>query len=110
VNLTELAEAAGTEEWIPPIVKTVASKGQGIDALAAAIEKHRAHLFGTARGEQRRRERARDELLGVLRATLIEEATAVLAGRIDGAVDRVMKRETDPYTVARELVDAYRAK
>src|SRR5512141_579472 len=30
--------------WIPPIVKTVATEGKGIDELAAAIAKHAEHL------------------------------------------------------------------
>jgi LAO/AO transport system kinase len=108
LDMEAMSAAAGEGEWITPIVKTVASKGQGIDELGAAIEKHRAHLFGTAQGEQRRRERAREELVSVLRATLIDEASALLAARIDDAVGRVMKREVDPYSVAAQLVAEYR--
>ena len=41
--------------WRPPIVKTVASRGEGLDELVAAMDKHRAWLERT--GERRRRVR-----------------------------------------------------
>jgi LAO/AO transport system kinase len=44
-------------DWIPPIVKTVASKNQGITELDAALETHYQHL--TASGELHRRNRER---------------------------------------------------
>src|SRR4030095_4421506 len=37
----EIDEEMGA--WLPPIVKTVASLGRGIEELLAAIEQHRAH-------------------------------------------------------------------
>jgi LAO/AO transport system kinase len=43
--------------WIPPVVLISARDGTGIDALEAAIAKHRAHLAGGALREKRRRGR-----------------------------------------------------
>ena len=43
--------------WIPPIVKTVATEGKGIDELAASIAKHAEHLHGS--GDWEARDRAR---------------------------------------------------
>jgi LAO/AO transport system kinase len=103
VDMEALQSAAG-DEWLPPIVKTVASKAQGIESLAEAIEKHRAFLFGTSGGEARRRERLEAELLNVFRSTLVERAVAALGPALSEASRRVFDRETDPYTAAESLV------
>jgi LAO/AO transport system kinase len=41
-NLSALAHAHATKEWEAPVLKTIASKNDGLDALLAAIEKHHA--------------------------------------------------------------------
>lgn len=109
LDLQAAQDALGDAEWLTPIVKTVAMRGQGIEELAAAIEKHREFLFKTKQGEARRRERVRDELLSVLHATVVEEVAAKLANDIEAGVDRVMKREVDPYTLSNDLLSRFRA-
>jgi LAO/AO transport system kinase len=103
VDLAALAEAAG-DEWLPPIVRTVASKGQGVEALVEAIEKHRGYLFNTSRGEARRRARAEAELLNVFRSTLVERAASTLGDAIERSAARVFDRESDPYSEAESLL------
>src|SRR5204863_2621717 len=46
-------------DWVPPIVKTVASKSQGIKELDEAIAKHRGYLESSGELERRNRERVR---------------------------------------------------
>src|SRR3954462_5620219 len=53
-----LVEGRRPEEWQPPIVKTVASRGEGIDDLMAALDKHQAWLEQSGRLDARRRVRA----------------------------------------------------
>jgi len=92
--------------WRPPIVKTVAVEGKGIDELAGAIDRHQAHLAASSEGAARRRQRAAAELDAILRETLLERLRQQV-GRVglDGVVDRVASREIDPYTAARSLID-----
>ena len=54
------ARSAG--EWRPPIVKTVASRGEGIDDLVAAVDAHRAWLATSGAGHERRAQRAAAEI------------------------------------------------
>jgi LAO/AO transport system kinase len=108
VDLEALALAAG-DEWLPPIVKTVASRGEGISELVSATEKHATYLFGSPRGEARRRERAQAELLGLLRATLAETAVAVLETELNDAIAQLFTRSADPYTLVDALVAKFRA-
>jgi LAO/AO transport system kinase len=108
LDLNAAREAIGDEEWLTPIVKTIAMRGEGIAELAAAVEKHRAFLFTTKRGERRREERAREELLSVLNATALEALASEMRAEIDGGVAKVLARERDPYSLAADLVRRFR--
>ncbi len=107
------ADAAPAEGgWEPPIERTVAVKGEGVDALAAAIQSHRAWLERT--GERRAREtaRARAGFVALLRERLISGALARLEsemGRLDDVAARIAAREADPYALAEELAGRLRA-
>ncbi|MCS6900720.1 MAG: methylmalonyl Co-A mutase-associated GTPase MeaB [Myxococcales bacterium] len=93
--------------WIPPIVRCVATRNQGIDDLLVRLDEHRAWLT-SPRGQQRLAQRQQEQLRGFLRETLVDEATAALGRRIDEAAARVLRREVDPYTASEELVAAFR--
>ncbi|MCU1603419.1 MAG: putative GTPase [Frankiales bacterium] len=87
--------------WHVPIVKTVATKSEGVDDLVDAIEQHGQWLAASGALERRRTTRAADEV----------EAIALTALRVDlrnGALDvlaaRVAAGELDPYTAADELI------
>ena len=45
-NMLALGERREPNDWRPPIIKTVASRGQGIDELVDAVEKHQGWLAG----------------------------------------------------------------
>ena len=95
-------------KWIPPIVKTISTRGQGIDALVAALQKHRAWLDGPD-GVTRRASRLREGMRTLLRDALTDAALATLGDRIDVAAHDVASRAIDPYTAAEQLVAAFRA-
>jgi LAO/AO transport system kinase len=93
-------------EWEPPIVRTVAVKGEGIAELAGAIEAHRAHLEATGQRRAREVARARAGFVTVLRERLLAGALARLEaemGRLDAVAARIAAREADPYQLAEEL-------
>ncbi len=104
----ELRAKAG--EWLVPIVKAVASRGEGIAALAEAIAKHRTWEDSSPLGAAKREERARDELSVVFHDLLRDEATRAVAAPFDAAAKALLRRETDPYTAARALLDAFRGR
>jgi LAO/AO transport system kinase len=96
------------ELWTPAIVKCVATRGDGIEPLTAALERHRAWVEGTEAGRSRRRTRLADEVRESLREALIDAATHDLGSRIEAAVRDVDARTVDPYTATERLVDAFR--
>jgi LAO/AO transport system kinase len=92
----------GGGSWEPPIVKSVAVRGEGIGELAAALERHRAHL--DASGERHGREvaRARAGFLALLRDRLLAGALARLTaehGSVDALAERIAARAVDPYAL-----------
>jgi LAO/AO transport system kinase len=93
--------------WRPPIVKTVAARGEGIDDVVAAIGKHRDWMQRTGELDRRRIARAASEIesiaLGQVRRRLV---TVHGSAALDAAAERVVGGETDPYTAADELVSA----
>jgi LAO/AO transport system kinase len=98
--------AAAVDGWEPPVVRTVAATGEGIDDLAAALDAHRAFL--DASGERGRRDvaRARAGFVAILRERLLAGALARLEaeqGRLDDVAARIAARTADPYLLAEEL-------
>src|SRR4051794_1404878 len=63
------------DDWIPPIVKTVASSGQGIPEVAVEIERYGAYLEKSAIGQRRRIENWRTRLVTMLRDELMAQVT-----------------------------------
>ena len=101
-NLSLHAYAAG--EWRPPIVKTIATSGEGVGELAAAIAAFRAHT------EHQRSERRRARSAYRLRELVSQrfmthlERHVLVPGEFEAVVDRVAARELDPYTAASDLL------
>ncbi|HEU4384329.1 MAG TPA: methylmalonyl Co-A mutase-associated GTPase MeaB [Anaeromyxobacteraceae bacterium] len=92
--------------WEPPIVKTVATQGEGVEALAAAVASHREHLDSSGERALRERARARAGFVAMLRERLLEGALARLAaeeGHLDEIAGRIAAREADPWALADEL-------
>jgi len=90
--------------WHPPILKTIAAEGKGIDELMEAVTQHRAYLQDHPEGQQRVKVRAAVELETILRETLLQHLIeAVGSDRLGDLVARVAAREIDPYSAAELL-------
>jgi LAO/AO transport system kinase len=98
----------GLERWTPPIVKCVATTGDGVDGLVVALDRHRVWLEGTEAGRARRRARLAEEVRDALREALIDAATHDLGSSLDEAARAVEERAMDPYTAIERLVEAFR--
>ena len=91
--------ARGADEWCPPVVRTCAAAGDGVDELLAAVRRFAGR--GAAAADRARR-RARARLESILAARLLERIAA--ARGLDDAVAAVVSREVDPYTAASGLL------
>jgi LAO/AO transport system kinase len=100
-SLTLRPFAAG--EWRPPVLKTEATTGAGVDALWDAIAKYRAASAGAHAA--RHRERYASALESLVKSRLFDHVEQSLpAGVYEGLLDRIAARETDLYSAADEIV------
>jgi len=101
-----LSLATRADGWQPPIIKTVATTGQGIAELIQALDEF--HAFSEKGGvtNQRRKEHWRSRLLELLRQTLFERAAAgpLHDGSIDRQVDDLLLHRTDPHQVVEGII------
>ncbi len=101
------AGSEGSTSWRPPIVETVAAKGEGATAMWQAVAGHRSHLERTGQLADRRARRAGDELRTIIARRLEQRALGIAGGkRFDDLHAAVVARATDPYTAADELIAA----
>jgi LAO/AO transport system kinase len=95
----------GETHWRPPIVKTVASRGEGFEELWEALNSHRSFLESDGRLAARRRKRTREELRSILVERLYERAGQICSGpQFDELAARIEAREVDPYSAAESLL------
>ena len=94
-------------QWEPPIVKTVASRGEGLDDVVAKIEERLVWMTGNGVLAERRRSRARDEIEAIA-MTALRDRFAGLHGdaRLDVLAAKVADGDADPYSAADELIAA----
>jgi LAO/AO transport system kinase len=100
-----------SDTWEPPVLATVASRGEGIAELAAALDRHAAYLEASGRLAERRRRRLAARTRAVLERAvqrwLVEATRAeeLLAQRLD----EVVEGRRSPYDVAAEILDQVKA-
>ncbi len=99
----------GEVAWRPPVIKTVASLGTGIEALALSIDQHMSYLSSTGELAKRRTQRTRNELVALIEELIRRQVFAKItaSGQLDLSVKLIEKREKDPYTIVSELLAAY---
>jgi LAO/AO transport system kinase len=93
--------------WKVPVVRTEASKGLGVAELLAQIDAHRRHIEDTGSLAERRARNLRAEVLGIAAARLRRglEERAESDPEWEALLDSVVRRQTDPTTAARRLLD-----
>jgi LAO/AO transport system kinase len=105
LSLGERREQDGST-WKAPIVRTIASKGEGIDDVVDALDEHREWMAKSGERDRRRQRRAEAEI----EAITLEQVRARI-GDVRGSVNlpelakRVVAGELDPYTASEELME-----
>jgi LAO/AO transport system kinase len=93
-----------TGEWIPPILKTVAHRQEGLAELVDAFAEHRSFLNDTDAGQAIRQQRRIEEFRAILYQALIDEVDERFADEVSEGVRDVVEGRGDPYSVAEALV------
>src|SRR5438105_3953372 len=103
IQSTESLKTFAEGEWQPPIVKTVATTGEGIPELLNAVATFRASR--TERLRDRRQQSAEIQMRELLTRKFLSRLERNLPpGELQAIATRVAARELDPYSAAEELM------
>jgi len=93
-------------EWTPEVLRTVANTGEGVTELIETFDAHAAYLRESGEIEATKRLRYAEEIRTLVRSDVGAIATEEIErrGGIDRLAEAVRRRETDPYSVAAEIV------
>jgi len=95
-------------EWLPPVMKTEASRGVGIDELVAECGRHRQHLFSSGVLERFIAEKNTAVFTDMLKERLFGQLYDALVA--DGSLRRIIagmaNREIDPYSAVEDILAA----
>jgi LAO/AO transport system kinase len=106
--LTAVLSLAHREDgWIPPIVKTVATDGRGIEELKANIDQCYQRMQGSNERIARKMEAARDQLHRLLQEQMFKRTFGLAFADEDVAsvIDKIARNEDDVYAVVERIVD-----
>jgi LAO/AO transport system kinase len=102
--LLSLDERRKERAWKPPILKTAAASGEGVPALADALEDHLRFLRESGQLATRGTRQARSEIVALLHQALLERLEAsVPPEEWDRIIADVAERRKDPYAAAASL-------
>ena len=92
-------------DWRPPVLKTIATTGEGVAEVVEWIGKHRAYLQASGQLAARERARVRAELERVVQHELMARLLRGVNGtKIETLVEQIVARETDVYAAAERLI------
>ena len=92
------------EAWEVPLIRTIAYKGDGVDALVEAVSQHGRLDVDSPSVRTRRRAREAHILESMIMARLTKRMRAVI-GEPEALLDALLTRKKDPYTESNRLVD-----
>ncbi|MBV9872031.1 MAG: methylmalonyl Co-A mutase-associated GTPase MeaB [Frankiaceae bacterium] len=106
-NMMALVEGSDPHAWKPPIIKTIASQGEGNEELVAALAKHHDWMAGAGELDRRRTARIADEIEAIAVTALREQIGDLRGGSLlDDLAGQVLAGSTDPYAAADQLLAA----
>ena len=104
-HMIQLGNREQSVDWRTPVVRTVASRGDGIPELVDALAAHRDWLLTSGRLEVRRRERARSEIEAIALAELRRRVGGDGGPVPDDLASSVASGTTDVYAAASRVVE-----
>jgi LAO/AO transport system kinase len=106
-ELTMNLDFSAPEGWRAPVLKAVATRNEGIEAVVAALDRHRRHLAEAGEARERRLRRSRARLRALLEAKFFRavESDSRNPRGLEDAVVALTDRIVDPYSAAEQLFE-----
>ena len=105
---TTLALRDARDAWDPPIVRTVATRGEGVEALSEAIGAHRTYCEQTGIVEAKRRSRAEERVRDLVarRLEVFVWKDGPGESTLAAGLDEIERGTSTPYAIAERIVAA----
>jgi len=102
----EAAATDQTETWTPPVLRTVAAKGEGIGDLITALDRHVRYLETSGELRRRRRQRLREQVVDVTEHKIRQRLwrDAATNAFIESLLPALESGTATPFTAAEELL------
>lgn len=94
----------------PPIIKTVAVTGEGLEELERAINQVYNQLADSGLLNKRRKERIKLELQELIREIHIKKIISTFSMQVENFTDKILKKEIDPYSAAIAILENHNNK
>jgi len=101
----------GDEMWCVPVVKTVATRGEGVDELVSEVFRQIGFADKTGWKKARQKARRTRQFVEVLTAGIRADFTDSMDkdARVADLIEKIESMEIDPYTAAAETLEKFRA-
>ena len=108
--LTMLSLAHRADGWQPPIVKTIATEGEGIDELTETVERSCLFFRNSPAQAVKKQEAERQRIITLLEERLVNTAVEQVFsdGEFNKVVAEIAERRKDPYSVVEQIVRSLR--
>ena len=95
--------------WRPPIIKTIATMGEGMAEVTEKILEHRQFLEKGKGLQQKRNERARGEIINLIEQEISKYIHKMLKYDLsfDQVIEQIVARKKDPYSYARKITEPF---
>lgn len=107
--LAMLDLAAQAPSWRPPVIRTVATREEGVNELFSALSSHKDFISTAGVLAQRRREKQRQRFWSLLEEGFRREVRKrrLSLEREENLVQAFERRDDDPYSAAEELLSSF---
>lgn len=93
------------KDWKIPILKTIAIKAEGVEALVSAVTEHRVWLETSGIGAQQAVQYMSERILALCSRGAVELIKKKYGAEVSSGVVACLERKTDPHTIARKIVN-----
>jgi LAO/AO transport system kinase len=105
-ELEQMIHFGPVRPWLPPVVRTVATRGEGVAELWEQVTSHRDHLTRTGELETRRRARLAEEISTIVAERVRARVLRTCAADLEQLLAGVERRELSPYAAAEALLES----
>jgi len=91
--------------WIPPILETIATTGEGARELTEKVLAHKGHLQESGILTKKRSQRIREEVIDLIELEIAGYIHEIIKNNpsFDEAIEKIVAMEKEPYSFVREI-------